>query len=383
MGSTIRRGTRDRPRWYGKYRDVDGHWKMRALLGATTKEDAKKALAAIETNVFKGIVGLPKRSTGKTFEATVRDWMATLKNRAADKYKGACSKYLIPAFPGTLAAAQEVSAVLVWVDKLRATKKLSEGSVRRLLTVLSAFWTWANERGLATSHPIRLMPKSARPKRSVRKTHTRWLKADQDDVVWRVMDELDDPFDLAFWLGNRSGLRPGELAGLRMKDLDGLDAGVINVSHSFNGPLKEDRVGDKFKLVPAPLDAVKMLGPLLKKRRREGAGPEDVVFKYMPTTGRSRKVDAWEGMTLDAMNERWSVVRTKVPEVAAMRWTDATRHSYISRCLAAGASMDEVSESVGHSSVLITRASYDHFARESFSPELRAALSPRAVKTRK
>src|SRR3954454_2226283 len=93
MGSTIRRGTRDRPRWYGKYRDVDGHWKMRALIGARTKEDAKKALAAIETNVFKGVVGLPKRSAGHSFESTMRDWMATLQNRASDKYKGACEKY--------------------------------------------------------------------------------------------------------------------------------------------------------------------------------------------------------------------------------------------------------------------------------------------------
>ena len=53
----------------------------------------------------------------------------------------------------------------------------------------------------------------------------------------------------------------------------------------------------------------------------------------------------------------------------------ATRHSFVSRNLAAGASLDEVSAAVGHSSPSVTRRYYDHFVRKSFSAGLRAGLA--------
>ena len=57
-----------------------------------------------------------------------------------------------------------------------------------------------------------------------------------------------------------------------------------------------------------------------------------------------------------------------------MTWYEATRHSFVSRHLAAGASLDEVSAAVGHSSPVVTKRFYDHFVRRSFSPKLRAGL---------
>src|SRR5688572_11068035 len=54
MGSTINRGTRDRPRWVGCYKDADGRWKQRPLKGAETKAQARQLLAAIEKRVMEG-----------------------------------------------------------------------------------------------------------------------------------------------------------------------------------------------------------------------------------------------------------------------------------------------------------------------------------------
>jgi len=82
-----------------------------------------------------------------------------------------------------------------------------------------------------------------------------------------------------FYLGNRSGLRTGEAAGLRMSDLAFVDEGVIRVRFSYDGPLKEDKKGEgKVKWVPAPEDCNEFLGPWLAQRRAQGAGPEDRVF---------------------------------------------------------------------------------------------------------
>jgi hypothetical protein len=46
-----------------------------------------------------------------------------------------------------------------------------------------------------------------------------------------------------------------------------------------------------------------------------------------------------------------------------MTWYEATRHSFVSRNLAGGASLDEVSAAVGHSSPVVTKRFYDHFVR--------------------
>jgi hypothetical protein len=46
----------------------------------------------------------------------------------------------------------------------------------------------------------------------------------------------------------------------------------------------------------------------------------------------------------------------------------------VSRNLAAGASLDEVSAAVVHSSPVVTRRYYDHFIRKTFSSTLRGGL---------
>jgi hypothetical protein len=51
------------------------------------------------------------------------------------------------------------------------------------------------------------------------------------------------------------------------------------------GPLKEDRSGGKLKYVPAPSDALAVLGPHLAHRRAAGAGPEDFAFRGTPLPG--------------------------------------------------------------------------------------------------
>ena len=57
-----------------------------------------------------------------------------------------------------------------------------------------------------------------------------------------------------------------------------------------------------------------------------------------------------------------------------MTWYEATRHSFTSRLLSRGASLDEVSAALGHSSPVVTRRYYDHYIRRTFSAGMRAGL---------
>jgi hypothetical protein len=68
--------------------------------------------------------------------------------------------------------------------------------------------------------------------------------SEDETKVPELAAALGHDLGLAFYLANRSGMRLGEVVGLRMGDLDFLPDGVIRVAHSYGGPLKEDRTGD-------------------------------------------------------------------------------------------------------------------------------------------
>ena len=57
-------------------------------------------------------------------------------------------------------------------------------------------------------------------------------------------------------------------------------------------------------------------------------------------------------------------------------WYQATRHSFASRSLSAGAPLDEVAAALGHSTPAITARHYAHFVRKHFSSTLTAGLAP-------
>jgi integrase len=158
-----------------------------------------------------------------------------------------------------------------WLDDLKATNEnLSGQSLRHCFNLLSRFWSWAIERGHAEVNPCRMVPQGKRPQGAA-KADGPWL---QDEVVYRaLLVELPEPANLMFYLGNRSGMRPGEVAGLTMGDFAWLSEGIIRVGHSYGGPLKEDNLGEgRMKWVPAALDAETVIGPA-PRRGRDRRGP--------------------------------------------------------------------------------------------------------------
>ena len=363
MGSVFNRGTRDKPNFYVKFRDLDGKWKMRPAKGAATKSEARKVLYAIESRVTARKVGIETPEAEPLCAVLFDKWESGLTNRSAADDRSRLRKHVKPAFGDLRPSEVNLRRVMDWIDRQRAAGKLADATIRHNLNVLSRFFSWGIERGHATVNPVRQIPIGKRPRQS-QKRDVPWL--DDDAVVRKLFHALRSPVDLMFYLGNRSGLRTGEIAGLRLSDLDFLHEGVIRVRFSYEGPLKEDKNGDgKVKWVPAAVDAEDMLGSAVATRRGQGAGPEDLVFPCPTRGGRPYRKELIES--------RWADAAKAVG--VSLTWYQATRHSFVSRNLARGASLDEVSAAVGHSNPVVTRRYYDHFVRRNFCDELRAGLS--------
>ena len=338
----------------------------------------------------RGVVESRRETTCGELFAT---WVKTLTNRSADDDRGRLKLHLAPTFGPMKVGDVKVATLMDWIDKQRATTKpdgkggetrrWSDATLRHALNLLSRFYGWAVEREQAAVNPVRLLRQGSRPQQTP-KRDVPWL--DDDATVRKLVSKLRTPVGLMFYIGNRSGLRVGAIAGLRISDLGFLDEGVIRVRYTYDGtPLKEDKRNEgKTKWAPAPADAAAVLGPLLVQRQAEGAGPEDLLFANVNRKTKDGKLlsyrkefieDCWDEAAivvgLHRVENEGTDQERKVP---SLTFYQATRHSFVSRNLAGGATLDEVSAAVGHSSPLVTRRYYDHFVRKTFSPALRAGL---------
>jgi integrase len=160
-----------------------------------------------------------------------------------------------------------------------------------------------------------------------------------------------------------------------------LHEGVIRVRYSWDGPLKEDKDDSgKIKWAPAAVDAGTVLKFHLARRKLNGAQGEDLVFPFEPAKPQNRRrTSTWIGFRKEHIEHSWDVASKKVG--VHLTWYQATRHSFVSRNLKNGASLDEVSAALGHSSPVVTRMYYDHYVRKTFSAKLRQGIPIASVST--
>lgn len=355
------RGTKHRPNWWIRFRDIDGQ-DVSTPTHLPTKAEASAIAAQIKVRLAAGKFGIERPEETHRCGPLMQDWLASLTNRNAKDDRSRVTLHVLPVFAELTLKDVTLPVVMRWLDRMKAEGKLAPASMRHCLNQLSRFFSWAIERGYASINPVKQIPTGKRPQQP-QKRDTPWL--DDDAVVRQIIHALPEPVGMMFYLGNRSGLRLGEIAGLRIADLDGLTEGAIRVRFSYDGPLKEDKAGTgKVKWVPAAEDAAALLGPWLAQRRAEGAGPESFLFSCAKRGGSYYRKEYVEGC--------WERVAKKL--TLSMTWYQATRHSFVTRALVAGASLDEVSSAVGHSSPVVTRRYYDHHIRRSFSPTLRRGL---------
>ncbi len=379
MGTVFNRGTKDAPNWYVGYRE-HGRWVYKASR-QPTKALAKRFVSEIESRIARGLVGMEEDGDAPGFKGLFQSFLDGLMNRNADDDRSRGKRHLASKFDRMLLADVDLGAVMEWIDEQRAAGELSDASIRHNMNLLSRFFSWAIARGHAAINPVRQIPMGSRPTQTV-KSDTPWLA--DDAIVRKLIADLEEPINFMFYLCNRSGLRTGEAAGLRMSDMDFVGEGIIRVRFSYDGPLKEDKKGEgKVKWVPAPEDIKEFLGPWLATRKAQDAGPEDRVFACAKRKGlcyRKEYIEAcWEDAAPKHVGGREVLLKKKDDKIEnevkpKMTWYQATRHSFVSRHLSGGASLDEVSAAVGHSSPVVTKRFYDHYVRRSFSPKLRAGL---------
>jgi integrase len=231
---------------------------------------------------------------------------------------------------------------------------LSLATVRYVHAVLSKALADAERKGLVTRNVARL---ASPPKRSATRAAemTAWTPAELAAFLDRTTDHYYGPL---VRVAAMTGLRRGELCGLRWSDVD-LDGSVLVVRQTVQLVAGRIVIGDvKTARSRRRLDVDEHTVAVLRAHRTRqlklrlavGAGWRDHGLVFTAPDGQPLNPD-----TITQWFDR-TVRRTELPRI---RLHDL-RHTHATHLLAAGVNVKIVSERLGHASVAFTLDAYGH-----------------------
>jgi integrase len=160
------------------------------------------------------------------------------------------------------------------------------------------------------------------------------------DELWSVYRDLvaeagEARANFALVLG-LTGLRPGELVAMRVRDVQRYPAPAFRVTRSKTDdePLRHTTKGGKGRTVPLVADAWAVVEPLVSERRAD-----DLLFPGRG--GRFMTVDYWRAAV------RWN-------RHAMGRRIYDLRHTYATNCLLSGVNLLTLQKWMGHASISTT-----------------------------
>jgi integrase len=179
------------------------------------KADAERQAKLVEADTIRG-VAIPTPADGNRRVAdVVARWFELhsprLKVKTAATYAGLVRARIVPALGDIRLSQLRGSDVQAWINHMLASG-LSVSRVRQAQVVLGEALDWAVRDGLLAVNPARAaeLPRLEKRERP-------WLEPEMIDAVAAA---CPPPHDVAVLLMGYQGLRFGELAGLRRRNVD-------------------------------------------------------------------------------------------------------------------------------------------------------------------
>jgi integrase len=306
--------------------------------------------------------------TKLTYGAFLATWLpairSTVRSSTYESYERNIRRHIAPRL-GTIPLQQlrperlnAVYADLLDGGRLDGSGGLSVRSVQYLHTIVHRSLRDAVRWGKTTRN---VADAADPPKGKSGKEMTTWTARQLSTFLGTL---AGDRLEVAILLGATTGMRRGEVLGLRWADLD-LDKGRLSVRQTLSAPrnpdtgqhvprFEEPKTKRSKRSVPLPAQTVTALTrhwtEQLDERELVGAGWLDSGLVFAEPDG--------QPIHPDRFRKRFEhrVQRSGLP---AIRFHDL-RHTYATLALQAGIHAKVVSEILGHASISITLDTYSH-----------------------
>lgn len=322
-------------RWQVRFRDPTTHQLRTAPYTFATKGDAGRWLSVLEADSLRGVWIDPNQGEMRFAELAER-WFATkihLRDNTKLHYEHILRKHLLPYFGERPIGTITVLDVQTWLADRHANGRLSPNSVAKAYKVLRMIMEVAVDAGLILRTPCRV--KGAATERLPE------MQAATPEQVAAIAAAVEPRWQALVLMAAYSGLRWGELAGLRQKHLDPLHKKVRVVEQllEINGNLKfsSPKTAAGTRTVALPAFLVEVVVEHIAHYTQPG--PENLVF-VMP-----------EGTPLRRENFRRRVWYPSVEAVGmkGFRFHDL-RHTNATLAAASGAPLVALMGRLGHAS---------------------------------
>jgi integrase len=334
---------KDGTRWYVVVdlpRGPDGRRRQKWHGGYMTRKDAEAAQATIVSNIARGEYVEPSRRTlAEYLDTWLKTTRPTLRPSTFAAYEALLTKHVSPRIghvPLQKVTASDLDALYADLAGV-----LAPSSVRKVHAILRKALADAVRKGTLQ----RNVADAADPPRASKAPRKVW-SADQAQRF--LAEARDDPLYCVYRLALTTGMRRGEIAGLRWEDVD-LDASRLSIRQA---------------LVVVGAYDVQVSEPKTARSRRNVALDSATVaalralYEQIPTSEYVFARDDGTPFHPDYLSAAFGrhAKRAGMPRISF----HDLRHTYATMALQAGVHPKVVSERIGHASVAITLDVYSH-----------------------
>ena len=348
-GRLFLRGTKVR-NWIGRWREdmlqTDGTVRRseKAEVLGTLAEYPTRKLAQRALDERLAIINNPayRARPTATFAEFATRWESTVLPQKArstqTSYRSHLRKHIKPFFGSYLVKDIQPELVQAFISRV----KLAPKSLRNLKVTFQSMW--------ASARAWRYVAQDVTEGLALPKTRQRPQAFFSAEEVIRILAAASEPYKTLFWLAVETGMRAGELCGIRMDDLD-LERGLVFVRQSaWRGKLQAPKTENairRFSLSPQLIEHLR--GYLLRWR----PNAERLLFATRNGTPLDQNM-------LVKRKLHPILRRLGIPQAGLK----AFRHANMTLLDRIGAPLKIRQERVGHTDSRLTLGTYTHIASE-------------------
>ena len=359
MKGSVRRPRTDGGTW--SYRidaglDDRGRRRQREVGGFGTKKAAQTALNEALADTQRGNYSPPSRTTVREF---LDEWHEGARHELAltawTNYGQIIRRNINPYLGSKRLTDLSPLDIKRWHGKL-LTDGRQDGQPLAVASVKLAHRIL--RRALADAVRWNLIVSNPAAATRVPKGETKELTVWSAEEAKRFLDAIAEERLVGLWtLALHTGLRRGELAGLRWRDVD-LDAGTLTVAQqrttaNYTVVITTPKAKSQRQLLLAPATVAALRGHLQRQRKeRMALGPDwtDSGYVFVDEAGVEIHPQRFTKLFDEVLK------RTGAPKI---RLHDL-RHTMASLALEAGVHPKVVQEQLGHSAIAVTLDTYSH-----------------------
>lgn len=371
---------RDRYRWAGYYKTIDGQRKRKVI----ASRDKKYLMLEIDAWMARLDHGCLIPNKDITLDAWCTDWLnmikPTVKAATYTYYESLTRNYIKPKLGYKLLKNLTTMDIQLFLNSLvghqgiKEDHVLSARSVNKIRSTLRAILNAAVDNGNMHVNPVRRTKRLQGQDRKIVALNEDQLKRLLDvashgeyiyiDIKQHYKEDdgmkyLREEYYAAIYLAATTGMRKGEVFGLMWSDVN-LDKNILTVSHNLVGTNKVDTPKTKSsnRNIILTQNTVNVLKDWKQKQERFAVEFGPTVFKnkfgfvFTNTRGNSISVDNF-------LHRYWYKL-CKAANLPDGFTFHGLRHTHATCLLQSGVNVKVVSERLGHSDVSMTMRVYAH-----------------------